>query len=84
MRQHAPTIALHCEAGVREGMEEALLEGVLDIAVTLSPQVRPSLKVELLAEDELVLLEADPPGDITRPGEHIFVNWARTSGACTA
>lgn len=75
MRQHAPTIALHCEAGVRDNMIKALLEGVLDIAVMFSPQARPGLKVELLAEDELVLLQADPPGDLARPGEHIFVNW---------
>lgn len=75
MRQHAPTIALHCEAGVREDMVEGLLEGVLDIAVMFSPQTRPSLKAELLAEDELILVEADRPGQTGPSAEHIFVDW---------
>ncbi len=75
MRQHAPDVALRCEVGLPEGMVQSLLEGVLDIAVMYSPQSRPSLKVELLVEEELILLEADAPDRPGVHGEQVYVDW---------
>lgn len=75
MREHASDIALRCEVGLPDGLTQSLLEGLLDIAVTYSPQGRPSLKIELLVEEELVALEADPPKGSRGRGEQVFVDW---------
>lgn len=75
MRQHAPDVALRCEVGLPEGMTQDLLEGVLDIAVMYSPQSRPSLKVELLTSEQLVLVEADTRDGASGPREQVYVDW---------
>lgn len=74
MRLHAPDVALHCEVGLADGLTHSLLEGLLDVAVMYSPQSRPSLTATLLIEEELVLLEADPP-DGGGAGEQVYVDW---------
>lgn len=74
MRRHAADVALHCEVGLADGLTHSLLEGLLDVAVMYSPQSRPSLTATLLIEEELVLLEADPP-DGGGSGEQVYVDW---------
>lgn len=74
MRDHAQDIAVRCEVGLPDALTDNLLEGLLDIAVLYSPQSRPGLKVELLAEEELVMLEADPQSG-TGPKDYIYVDW---------
>lgn len=75
MRNHAPDIALRCEVGLADGLTHGLMEGLLDIAVMYSPQSRPSLKIELLVEEELVLLEADQPEGTGGARELVYVDW---------
>jgi DNA-binding transcriptional LysR family regulator len=75
MRQHAPDIALRCEVGLPDGMTQSLLAGMLDIAIMYSPQSRAGLKIELLVEEELVLLEADAPDRPGAGGEQVYVDW---------
>lgn len=75
MREHAGDIALRCEVGLPDGLTQSLLEGLLDIAITYSPQGRPALKIELLVEEELVALEADPPKGTRGRGEQVYVDW---------
>lgn len=75
MRTHAPDIALRCEAGAPDGLARSLVEGVLDLAVLYSPQTHSGLKSELLVEEELVLLEADPPPGADHAAEHVYVDW---------
>lgn len=74
MRQHAADVALRCEVGLPDGMTQSLLEGLLDLAVLYSPHGRPTLNVELLTEEELVLLEADSP-DGGHGGDQVYVDW---------
>lgn len=75
MRTHAPDIALRCEVGSPDGLTRSLAEGVLDVAVMYSPQTRPGLRIELLVEEELVLLEADPPEGPGGANEQVYVDW---------
>ncbi|MGE5146303.1 MAG: LysR family transcriptional regulator [Candidatus Eiseniibacteriota bacterium] len=77
MRGRAPDVALRCELGLSDGLIANLVEGVLDVAVMYTPQSRPSLKVDLLTEDELVLIEAEGPSDSAVPRDHVYVDWGR-------
>lgn len=74
MRRHARDIALRCEVGLPDGLTHSLVEGLLDLTVMYSPPSRPGLSVELLVEEDLVLLEADPPEG--ESGEHVYVDWS--------
>ncbi len=75
MHQNAADIALRCEVGVPDGMMHALVEGLLDIGVMYSPQGRSGLKVVLVAEEDLVLIEAEPAGGRAWHDEQIYVDW---------
>jgi DNA-binding transcriptional LysR family regulator len=77
MRSQAPDIALRCELGLSDGLIAHLVEGVLDVAVMYTPQSRSSLRVDLLTEDSLVLVEADGPPGGTVPRDHVYVDWGR-------
>jgi LysR family transcriptional regulator, flagellar master operon regulator len=74
MRDHARDIALRCEVGAPDALTHNLLEGLFDIVVTYSPESRPGIKVDLIGEEELVLLEAQPQGR-TREKDYIYVDW---------
>jgi len=74
MREHAGDIAVRCEIGLPDALTHNLLEGVLDLAVTYSPQSRPGLRIDLLAEEELVLLEANSR-DGKSAKDYIYVDW---------
>jgi DNA-binding transcriptional LysR family regulator len=72
MREHARDIAVRCEVSLSDALTHALLEGLLDVAVMYSPQSRPGLAAALLAEEELILLEAD---HARGGGDYIYVDW---------
>jgi DNA-binding transcriptional LysR family regulator len=74
MRAHAADIAVRCEIGLPDALTHSLLEGLLDLAVTYSPQSRPGIKIDLIGEEELILIEADPRGDRCRK-DFIYVDW---------
>ncbi len=75
MRHNAADIALRCEVGLSDGLTHGLLDGLLDIAVMYSPQSRPGLVIELLAEEQLVLLEAAGPAGAGGRDEQVYVDW---------
>ena len=54
---------------------QGLVEGRLDIGVMYTPQNRPGLKVELLLEDRLVLVSADPTGRPEPGPGYIYIDW---------
>ncbi|HEX2134970.1 MAG TPA: LysR family transcriptional regulator [Microvirga sp.] len=71
MRQSAPDIALRTHVGVPQGLMDQVAEGILDVAVLYAPQYRAGLKIELLAEERLVLATT-----ASRPGaDYVYVDW---------
>jgi DNA-binding transcriptional LysR family regulator len=57
MKQHAPRVALHVEAGTSESLCEGLLSQSLDAAVVYLPPRRPELVVDELMREEIVLVQ---------------------------
>jgi DNA-binding transcriptional LysR family regulator len=75
MRQLAPDVSLRAEMDVDDGLMHRLVDGTLDIGVMYTPQSRPSLTVEYLFDEHLVLATSDPAAT-GHPGEgYVFVDW---------
>ena len=70
-----PDVALRAEFGLPDRLMRQMAEGILDIGVMYTPQLRPGLEVELLFEDELVLVstQKDPGPDLD--DRYVFVDW---------
>lgn len=72
MRRSAPDVALRTQVGLPEQLMDQVAEGVFDIVVLYAPQIRAGLKVELLAEERLVLVAST---DHAADTDYVYVDW---------
>jgi DNA-binding transcriptional LysR family regulator len=56
MKEHAPGIALHLDAGYSDLLTDRLVAGTLDAAVMYLPRQRSSLNIEELRKEDLILV----------------------------
>lgn len=74
MHRHRPEVALRAEVDTAIRLIEKVQNGTLDAAVLYSPQRRPDLIVELLAEEKLVMVTSAKNGGYD-PESYIQVDW---------
>ncbi len=74
MRENIPDIAVTATSGSSIGLMDRLTEGTLDLAIMYRPTNRPSLIIEHLFDEELVLVSG---GDERKHpmSDYVFVNW---------
>src|SRR5690606_28062436 len=75
LRTANPEIAIRAEIGFEEDLMQGLVEGRVDIAVLYSPQSRPGLIVERLADEELVLVGTSEHEPGPRSPGYVYVDW---------
>lgn len=75
IRAAIPDVAIRTDVGSSAHLMRQLVEGLLDVAVTYTPQHRTGLVIEPLMEEELVLVSTER--DAGRPGNesYIYVDW---------
>ncbi len=61
-RQQLPEAQLSISEGLSSGMQEGLIQGRLDLALLYDPAALPELEIQPLFEEELLLVQARPPG----------------------
>lgn len=68
-------IAVRAEVGMPDRLIRMMLDGLLDIAVVYTPQLRPGFEVEPILEDTLVLASTDAnyPADLDE--RYMLVDW---------
>lgn len=80
MRNTAPHIALRAEVDTPHRLIERVQNGTLDAVVLYSPQRRPNLVIELLAEEKLIMVTSEADGSYT-PDSYIHVDWGEEFAA---
>lgn len=63
LRQRHPDIALHVHMGVPQDLVDRVAAGTVDAAAMHAPPHRHGLRVDLLADEKLVMATADPEAD---------------------
>jgi LysR family transcriptional regulator, flagellar master operon regulator len=76
MRRATPDVALRADVGLPEDLMERVADGILDIAVLYAPRYRAGLRVELLAEERLVMVTT-PPSAMGEPPGYVQVDWGQ-------
>ncbi len=61
-RQQLPEAQLSISEGLSSGMQEGLIQGRLDLALLYDAAALPELELQPLFEEELLLVQARPPG----------------------
>lgn len=79
MRRSDPEIALRAHVGLPGTVVEQVAEGIIDIGVVYAPRYRAGLRVELLAEERLVLVTARSPTGAA-PTNYVQVDWGLEFG----
>jgi DNA-binding transcriptional LysR family regulator len=75
-----PDVAVRAELGMPDRLMRLLTEGIIDIGVMYTPQLRPGLEVVELLEDQLVLVSADTSVDDVETAlatNYVLIDWGR-------
>lgn len=75
MQKRLPDLSVRAEVGMPDRLTRFLIEGVIQAALTYTPQLRPGLKVEAVMDDELVLVASWPASCLNLDGRYIFIDW---------
>jgi len=74
-RRKSPEVAIRAQMGFSDTLMQGLVDGILDLCVMYTPQGRSGFEVELLFEDTMILVSADP--DVTELPAHnyVMIDW---------
>ncbi|MBU0585525.1 MAG: LysR family transcriptional regulator [Alphaproteobacteria bacterium] len=75
LERQFPHVSLRAEMGMPDRLLRMMLDGVLDIGIMYTPQLRPGLEVEVLMEDTLVLASTNPNYDANLDSDYVFIDW---------
>ncbi|MGH6859010.1 MAG: LysR family transcriptional regulator [Phyllobacterium sp.] len=75
MRKTHPDIAIRAQVGSSEHLLEQVRTGVLDVAILYVPSLLPGIKVELLFEEQLVLVQSRRSGADLHADDYVYVDW---------
>ena len=75
LQKALPKLSLRAETGMPDRLTRFLIEGVIQVGLMYTPQLRPGLIAEPLADDELILVASweNPTMDIK--DNYVFVDW---------
>lgn len=74
MRSRFPELSIRSEIGFEEDLMRGLVEGNLDLALMYTPYQTPTLHVEHLFDEMLVLVSTDSPTQ-TLDDRYVYVEW---------
>ncbi|MEO0498028.1 MAG: LysR family transcriptional regulator [Pseudomonadota bacterium] len=68
--------AIRAEVGMPDRLLRLMMDGLLDIAVMYTPQLRPGLEVRPLLDDTLVLVSTDPDYPAELDERYVSIDWS--------
>ncbi|WP_207539555.1 LysR family transcriptional regulator [Sabulicella rubraurantiaca] len=75
MRRSAPDVALRVSIGLADDLANQVAGGILDLAVVYAPRYRAGLKVDLVAEQRLVMVKAPGQRAKSNGDNYVYVDW---------
>ncbi|MCB2117024.1 MAG: LysR family transcriptional regulator [Rhodobacteraceae bacterium] len=76
LRAEQPRLGLRCEVGTPDQLTHDMTEGVMQIALTYNPTLRPGMAVERVLDEDLVLAASwKNPGLSDLRGRYVYVDW---------
>jgi len=70
-----PDLNLRAEVGLPDRLTRYMIEGVVQVSLMYTPQIRPGLSAEEILEEELVLVASWPDPTMDLGGRYVFVDW---------
>ncbi len=70
-----PDLSLRAELGMPDRLTRFLIEGIIQCALTYTPQLRPGLDAHQVLTEELILVASWPNPTLDLDGRYVFVDW---------
>ncbi|MBB3994644.1 DNA-binding transcriptional LysR family regulator [Sulfitobacter undariae] len=70
-----PDLSLRTELGMPDRLTRFLVEGLIQVAVMYTPQLRPGLIIEEALEDDLIMVSSYPNATAADASDYVFVDW---------
>ena len=80
IRSAIPDMAIRTDVGSSAYLVRQMVDGLLDLVVTYTPQQRPGLVIEHLMDEELVFVSSDPKTNGPWEPGYIYVDWGPEFG----
>ena len=77
MRSENPEIAIQARLGSSQALVDQLIQGLLDLAVMYTPQLRPGFEAQFLFEEELVMVTSIRNEDPLRDDAYVLNDWGQ-------
>lgn len=71
----APDLNIRAELGMPDRLTRFLGEGIMQVGLLYTPQLRPGLTAEPVLAEELVLVASWPNASLDLKGRYVFVDW---------
>ncbi|KIN61138.1 putative HTH-type transcriptional regulator, lysR family [Sulfitobacter noctilucae] len=75
LRTALPDLSIRAEVGMTDRITRYLVEGVVQVGLVYTPQLRPGLIVEKALDDELILVASYPGASAETPEGYVFIDW---------
>ena len=76
LRSTVPSLGIRAELGMADRLTRFLMEGIIQMSLSYTPQLRPGLTVESLTEETLVMVAAWPDPKLEDlKGRYVFIDW---------
>ncbi|MEM6693980.1 MAG: LysR family transcriptional regulator [Pseudomonadota bacterium] len=75
LQARMPDLHIRGELGMPDRVMRFLLEGVVQVGLMYSPQLRPGLTAERVLDEELVLAASEPMDMEAASDRYVFVDW---------
>lgn len=75
LEEKLPRIAFRAELGMHDRLMQLMHDGLLDIGIMYTPQLRPGLEVEPLIEDNLILVSTEPDTGPALDDRYVYMDW---------
>ncbi len=75
MQVEMPTLNVRAELGMPDRITRLLIEGVVQVGLLYTPQLRPGLSAQKVLEEELVLAASWEAGLADIAAHYVFVDW---------
>lgn len=76
MQAELPDLSIRAELAMPDQLLRAMTEGVMQLALTYSPTLRPGLSIDRILDEELVLVASWPAATLADLAPHyVYVEW---------
>lgn len=75
LRVAMPDLSLRAEIGMSDRLTRFLTEGVVQVALTYTPRLRPGISAHKVLDTDLVLVAAWPNPSMDLRGRYVFADW---------